>query len=112
MLIKVQKSNEETAFVIYENVSNVTYETQPQQPPQAARENPDGSYSDWFWYSGNSGLVNGRLNKISFVDKNNMSMTLWFDGEAYICTDTGHTVQKIKPIYHLAQSKTENYQTA
>ena len=87
MIIKLQYSNSSDNYVILENISNISYSTKPKEVRESAGVEAVYYTSDGAEF----------LNSIT-CEHEGKWMDFYFDGEAYICTNEGKTVQKIPAI--------------
>lgn len=90
MIIKLQRSNQHSDYLILENISHINYFT---KPVDASLYKGAADESTHWWYSGTTEL----LNKIE-CQRDGKDLTLLFDGEAFICNDDGKTVQRVNPL--------------
>jgi len=86
-MIKMQRSSAHTDYLIFENISNINYYTKPIDVPKFGDLDITKTQ---FWYNGES----TEINRIDCL-RDGKNFTFYFDGEAFICTDEGKTVQKI-----------------
>lgn len=91
MIIKLQRSRSSDAYIILEGVTNIEYNTKPiLAAERRSIESSEGDGAD-IWYSDFNSTY---LNIIRYT-ANDTHINLLFDGEAYVCTDEGKTIQKI-----------------
>lgn len=87
MIIKLQLHYGSANYIIFDNVTEVTYSI-------GTESRPDINTLEIDQYYDKGGDI---LNRIScLVDGEEKN--LWFDGEAFICNQDGKTIQRIQPV--------------
>jgi len=97
MLIKLQEHADSGAYHIFENVTDVIYFANPVPRPEPLSLESAGFQ---FFYDPNRPMTVQQSNKLNFISftKNGEEIKILFDGEAFICSDTGHTIQKVRSL--------------
>ncbi len=108
MIIKLQEHADSLRYLIIENAKDVRYETfarfyTDNAEFDEAMVREQGSYKGtlrtetWLHNANKPRSTKDpvSLNFLRFVNADNAEVSVWFDGEAFVCNNDGKTIQRI-----------------